>query len=84
MAESSGDPTLPVPAEGKGSGASGVFPQEQMEDIRQEIQVAEQRLKEQSRAGGSGLVLAHQRAKMLSQVLVQLWKNGGGNACGDG
>lgn len=84
MAESSADPTLPVPAVGEGNGASGVFPQEQMEDIRQEIQIVEQRLKEESRAGGSGLVLAHQRAKMFSQVLVQLWKNGGGNECGDG
>ena len=83
-ADSSADPTLPVPAVGKGSGAGGVFPQEQMEDIRQEIQDAEQRFEDQSRAGGSGLVLAHQRAKMLSQVLVQLWKNGGGNECGDG
>jgi len=83
-ADSSADPTLPVPAVGKGTGAGGVFPQEQMEDIRQEIQDAEQRFEDQSRAGESGLVLAHQRAKMLSQVLVQLWKNGGGNECGDG
>ncbi|NCZ53912.1 MAG: hypothetical protein EBY81_08465, partial [Verrucomicrobia bacterium] len=82
--ELSSDSALPVPRENKQNGEGGVSPAEKMGSIRQELQAAEKSLAEQSHAGVPGLVLAHERARMLSAVLVRLWENGGGADCGDG
>ena len=82
--ELSSDSALPVPREDKQNGEGGVSPQEKMGSIRQELQAAEKSLAEQSHAGVPGLVVAHERARMLSAVLVWVLGNGGGEDCGGG
>ena len=80
----SSDSALPTPAKDKQSGEGGLPSQGEMGPVRQELQEAEKRLAEKSHAGVPGLILAHERAAMLSAVLVRLWGYGGGADCGDG
>jgi len=71
--ELSSDSALPTPGKDKQSEEGGLSRKGEMGLVRQELQEAEKRLAEKSHAGAPGLALAHERAAMLSAVLVRLW-----------